>query len=212
MEMKTQCRDSGYSGADKQEELQQIAASFFIAARLSQMGAIRPWRTVIAKRRAKVEHPLRVIKRPFGYGPSHGIGSVQMPQRSWRLLIARRSTGCVHWADPDAPYRLKQPIALWIDRTHAGDKTRRQAQRVSYQPVVVVKSNRRLPWPYDGPFISATQGNRTAIAASKGRSTCLQASRSVGRPLQSSHCVSFPKNSDSGSVQYSGHFPRQHLV
>ena len=44
---------------------------------------------------------------------------------------------------------VKQPIALLIDRTYEGDETRRQAQRLGYQPVVPPKSNRRSPWQYD---------------------------------------------------------------
>ena len=71
----TVCGDSGYTGADKREEVQQIAAGFLIAARPSQVGAIKNrkdrevaawWQTVIARLRTNVAHPLRVIKRQFG--------------------------------------------------------------------------------------------------------------------------------------------------
>ena len=72
----TVCGDSGYTGADKREELEKIAAGFLIAARPSEVRGIRNrkdrgvavcWQTMIARLRAKVEHPFRVIKRQFGY-------------------------------------------------------------------------------------------------------------------------------------------------
>jgi len=68
--------DSGYTGADKREELQACKAAFFIAARPSTMQALgnkrerareRRWEHFKASVRAKVEHPFRVIKRQFGY-------------------------------------------------------------------------------------------------------------------------------------------------
>ena len=45
---------------------------------------------------------------------------------------------------------VKQPIALVLDRPFEDDDTRRQAQRLGYQPVVSPKSNRRSLWQYDG--------------------------------------------------------------
>ena len=69
------CGDSGDTGADNREELQQIAAVFLIAARPSQVRAIQNrkeggiaawWQRMIARLCANVEPPLRVIKRPLG--------------------------------------------------------------------------------------------------------------------------------------------------
>ncbi|WP_407460270.1 IS5 family transposase [Xanthomonas campestris pv. raphani] len=68
--------DSGYTGADKREELQNCEAAFFIAAKRSVLQAIgnkrerareQRWEHFKASVRAKVEHPFRVIKRQFGY-------------------------------------------------------------------------------------------------------------------------------------------------
>ncbi|AZR27655.1 IS5 family transposase [Xanthomonas vasicola pv. arecae] len=68
--------DSGYTGADKREELQDCEAAFFIAARPSTIQGIgnnrerarqQRWEHFKASARAKVEHPFRVIKRQFGY-------------------------------------------------------------------------------------------------------------------------------------------------
>ena len=68
--------DSGYTGADKREELQDCEAAFFIAAKRSVLQAIgnkrerareQRWEHFKASVRAKVEHPFRVIKRQFGY-------------------------------------------------------------------------------------------------------------------------------------------------
>ena len=70
------CGDSGYTGADKREELEKIAAGFLIAARPSQVRGIKNrkergvaacWQRMVARLRAKVAHPFRVIKRQFGY-------------------------------------------------------------------------------------------------------------------------------------------------
>ena len=68
--------DSGYTGADKREELQDCEAAFFIAAKRSVLQAIgnkrerareQRWEHFKASVLAKVEHPFRVIKRQFGY-------------------------------------------------------------------------------------------------------------------------------------------------
>ncbi|WP_349419657.1 IS5 family transposase [Xanthomonas citri pv. anacardii] len=68
--------DSGYTGADKRQELRGCQAVFFIAARPSTMRSIgntrerareQRWEHFKASVRAKVEHPFRVIKRQFGY-------------------------------------------------------------------------------------------------------------------------------------------------
>ncbi|WP_407462949.1 IS5 family transposase [Xanthomonas campestris] len=68
--------DSGYTGADKREELQDCEAAFFIAAKRSVLQAIgnkrerareQRWEHFKASVRAKVQHPFRVIKRQFGY-------------------------------------------------------------------------------------------------------------------------------------------------
>ena len=56
-------------------------------------------------------------------------------------------------ARPDAPDWRDQthPIALLKDWAYAGDETRRQTQRLGYQPVVASKkSNRRSLWQHDG--------------------------------------------------------------
>ncbi|WP_341808962.1 IS5-like element ISXo1 family transposase [Xanthomonas oryzae pv. oryzicola] len=68
--------DSGYTGAEKRDELQSCEAAFFIAAKRSTIQAIgnkrarawaERWKHFKASVRAKVEHPFRVIKRQFGY-------------------------------------------------------------------------------------------------------------------------------------------------
>lgn len=72
----TICGDSGYTGADKREELQAVGASYWIAEKPSRLRAIRNkrerayaerWERHKASIRAKVEHPFRVIKRQFGH-------------------------------------------------------------------------------------------------------------------------------------------------
>ena len=72
----TVCGDSGYTGADKREELQDVKARFLIAEKRSKVQAIKNqreraraerWERTKASLRAKVEHPFRVIKRQFGY-------------------------------------------------------------------------------------------------------------------------------------------------
>lgn len=68
--------DSGYTGADKREELQAVEAGFLIAEKPSKLRAMKSrrdrryaegWEHFKASVRAKVEHPFRVIKRQFGY-------------------------------------------------------------------------------------------------------------------------------------------------
>ena len=51
--------DSGPSGADKRQEFEKIATGF-------DRGGAAWWQTVIARLRAIVAHPFRVIKRQFG--------------------------------------------------------------------------------------------------------------------------------------------------
>ena len=72
----TVCGDSGYTGADKREELQEVEAAFWIAEKPSKVKAMRNkrerraakrWEHHKASIRAKVEHPFRVVKRQFGY-------------------------------------------------------------------------------------------------------------------------------------------------
>lgn len=72
----TVCGDSGYTGADKREELQGVKAGFLIAEKPSKLRAMKNkrerryaerWEHYKASLRAKVEHPFRVIKRQFGY-------------------------------------------------------------------------------------------------------------------------------------------------
>ncbi|MBS0457905.1 MAG: IS5 family transposase [Proteobacteria bacterium] len=68
--------DSGYTGADKREELQAVDAGFLIAEKPSRLRAMKNkrerryakrWEHYKASVRAKVEHPFRVVKRQFGY-------------------------------------------------------------------------------------------------------------------------------------------------
>ncbi|MES8969534.1 transposase, partial [Cutibacterium acnes] len=68
--------DSGYTGAEKREELQDVDAGFLIAEKPSKLRAMKNererryaerWERYKASLRAKVEHPFRVIKRQFGY-------------------------------------------------------------------------------------------------------------------------------------------------
>lgn len=70
------CGDSGYTGAEKREELQDVDAGFLIAEKPSKLRAMKNererryaerWERYKASLRAKVEHPFRVIKRQFGY-------------------------------------------------------------------------------------------------------------------------------------------------
>jgi IS5 family transposase len=72
----TLCGDSGYTGADKLEELQDVDAGFLIAEKPSKLRAMKNkrarkyaerWERHKASLRAKIEHPFRVIKRQFGY-------------------------------------------------------------------------------------------------------------------------------------------------
>jgi len=72
----TICGDSGYTGADKREELQDVEAAFWIAEKPSKLRALKNkrerkyaerWEHFKASLRAKVEHPFRVVKRQFGY-------------------------------------------------------------------------------------------------------------------------------------------------
>ena len=72
----TVCGDSGYTGVDKREELQDVEAAFWIAEKPSKVRAIKNqrerravkrWEHYKASVRAKVEHPFRVVKRQFGY-------------------------------------------------------------------------------------------------------------------------------------------------
>lgn len=68
--------DSGYTGAEKRQELQDFRGDWHIAEKPSVRRA-RPrgafqracdeLETLKARMRAKVEHPFRVIKRQFGY-------------------------------------------------------------------------------------------------------------------------------------------------
>lgn len=69
--------DSGYRGAQKREELKDIKADWLIAEMPSKVRLLKkhprinklPIRTeyIKASIRAKVEHPLRIIKRQFGF-------------------------------------------------------------------------------------------------------------------------------------------------
>lgn len=72
----TVCGDSGYTGAEKRDELHAVKARFLIAEKPSKLRRIRGkrdrawadrWERMKASLRAKVEHPFRVIKRQFGY-------------------------------------------------------------------------------------------------------------------------------------------------
>ena len=68
--------DSGYTGADKREEMQHVVAGFLITEKPSKIKAMKNqrerkyaqrWEHYKASVRAKVEHPFRVVKRQFGY-------------------------------------------------------------------------------------------------------------------------------------------------
>ena len=70
------CGDSGYTGAEKRDDLHAVKARFLIAEKPSNLRRIRSkrdraradrWEFQKASLRAKVEHPFRVIKRQFGY-------------------------------------------------------------------------------------------------------------------------------------------------
>jgi IS5 family transposase len=72
----TICGDSGYTGADKREELQAVKAGFLIAEKPSKLRAMKNtregrsverWEHCKASLRAMVEHPFWVVKRQFGY-------------------------------------------------------------------------------------------------------------------------------------------------
>ena len=68
--------DSGYTGAQKREELEHVEAGFLIAEKPSKLRAMKNkrerkyaarWEHHKASVRVKVEHPFRVVKRQFGY-------------------------------------------------------------------------------------------------------------------------------------------------
>ena len=78
------CGDSGYTAADKREELQHVHAGDWIAEKLSNLRARKNKRDRrCAERgehckacpRAKMEHPFRVIKRQFvrSFNKQHGL-------------------------------------------------------------------------------------------------------------------------------------------
>ena len=73
---KTVYADAGYTGADKREELKDRKIYWNIAERRSRIKALPEGELkdvsefiehLVAKVRARVEHPFRVIKRQFGY-------------------------------------------------------------------------------------------------------------------------------------------------
>ena len=73
---KTVYADAGYTGADKREELKDKKIYWNIAERRSRIKALPEGELkdvsefiehLVAKVRARVEHPFRVIKRQFGY-------------------------------------------------------------------------------------------------------------------------------------------------
>lgn len=111
----TVCGDSGYTGAARREELQDVEAGFLIAEKPSKLRAIRNkrerryaerWEHYKASLRAKVEHPFRVIKRQFGYakvryrGLAKNAAQVLMLFALSNLWMARRrllpATGLLH--------------------------------------------------------------------------------------------------------------------
>ena len=68
--------DSGYTGADKREELQVVKAGFLSAEKPSKLRTIKSkrerhyakrWERHKASIRSKVEHPFRVVKCQFRY-------------------------------------------------------------------------------------------------------------------------------------------------
>ena len=68
--------DSGYTGADKREELQGVDVAFRIAEKSLKLRAMKNkrarkyaerWEQFKASVWAKVEHPFRVVKRQIGY-------------------------------------------------------------------------------------------------------------------------------------------------
>ena len=77
---------------------------------------------------------------------------------------------------------VKQPIALLMGRTDAGDETPKQAQRLGDQPVFSPKSNRRSPWQYDG-LLYRRRNEIERLSASKAVSTCLHTIQSARRHL-----------------------------
>ena len=101
----TICGDSGYTGADKREELRHVEAGFWIAEKPSKLRAMKNqrdrrhaerWEHCKASLRAKVEHPFRVIKRQFGYvkvryrGLAKNSAQVQTLFALSNLWMARR--------------------------------------------------------------------------------------------------------------------------
>lgn len=97
--------DSGYTGADKRDELQGVTATFFIAEKPSYIAKMKSgkerhyalrWEHYKACVRAKVERPFRVIKRQFGYtkvryrGLAKNTAQVQMLFALSNLWMARR--------------------------------------------------------------------------------------------------------------------------
>nr|WP_263117663.1 IS5 family transposase [Xanthomonas oryzae] len=125
--------DSGYTGAEKRDELQSCEAAFFIAAKRSTIQAIgnkrarawaERWEHFKASVRAKVEHPFRVIKRQFGYtkvryrGLAENTAQVQTLFALSNLWMVRRhllpARDNAAWRQPKPPERCKNRTRLSI--------------------------------------------------------------------------------------------------
>nr|WP_242613363.1 IS5 family transposase [Xanthomonas oryzae] len=125
--------DSGYTGAEKRDELQSCEAAFFIAAKRSTIQAIgnkrarawaERWEHFKASVRAKVEHPFRVIKRQFGYtkvryrGLAKNTAQVQTLFALSNLWMVRRhllpARDNAAWRQPKPPERCKNRTRLSI--------------------------------------------------------------------------------------------------
>ncbi|AQU45911.1 transposase [Xanthomonas oryzae pv. oryzae] len=125
--------DSGYTGAEKRDELQSCEAAFFIAAKRSTIQAIgnkrarawaERWEHFKASVRAKVEHPFRVIKRQFGYTKVRYRGLAKNTAQVQTLLRCRICGWCAGtccrpgdnaaWRQPKPPERCKNRTRLSI--------------------------------------------------------------------------------------------------
>ncbi len=117
--------DSGYTGAEKRDELQSCEAAFSLppsAPRFKPLATsarawAERWEHFKASVRAKVEHPFRVIKRQFGYtkvryrGLAKNTAQVQTLFALSNLWMVRRhllpARDNAAWRQPKPPERCK---------------------------------------------------------------------------------------------------------
>ncbi len=104
--------DSGYTGAEKREELKSKDVEWHIAEKPSRLrhrpgqNALRKVEKIKAQIRAKVEHPFRYIKNIFGYGKVRYRGLKKNTQRLCMLvgftnLLIGKNICCTRTSAPE---------------------------------------------------------------------------------------------------------------